>query len=111
MSGWGRAESPRSRAACSLSPVISTSTSFYAFCTDLEEGFTGNGFNGASEEWTTRCFDLTPFMGQNVRLEFDFGTDSSVTYPGWYLAYVKVGSEVPTPVEPSTWGDIKNQFQ
>jgi hypothetical protein len=91
--------------------TISTSTSFYAFCVDMEDGFTGNGFSGPSEEWVTRCWDLTPYMTQSVELEFDFGTDSSVSYPGWFLAYVKVGGEGYTPVEPSTWGDIKSLYE
>jgi len=91
--------------------VISTSTSFYAYCVDMEEGFTGNGYSGASETWVPRCFDLSPFMGQTIHVDFDFGSDSSVTYPGWYLAYVKVGGMSSTPVESSTWGAIKDSFR
>lgn len=91
--------------------VISTSTSFYAFCTDAEEGFTGNGFSGPSEAWVQRCFDLSAFEGQTVSVEFDFGSDSSVVYPGWYLAYVRVGGQSTTPVEQGTWGSIKNLYQ
>jgi hypothetical protein len=91
--------------------TISTSTSFYAFCVDNEEGFTGNGFSGPSEDWVTRCFDLSAYMGQTIRATFDFGSDSSVTYPGWYLAYVKIGSDQAVPVESSTWGGIKDLYR
>jgi hypothetical protein len=85
--------------------VISTSTSYYAYCTDLEEGFTGH-----DQMWRTDCFDLTPFMGQTVQLEFDFGSDSSVTYPGWYLGWVKVGTQV-VPDEKFSWGYIKGLYR
>jgi hypothetical protein len=91
--------------------TISTSTSYYAFCVDLEEGFTGNGFSGPSEDWVARCFDLSGYIGQTIQVEFDFGSDSSVTYPGWYLAYVKVGTDQVVPVETSTWGNIKELYR
>ena len=66
--------------------TISTSTGFYAFCVDNEPGFSGNSSTGPSEAWVVRCWDLSAFDGQDIAVEFNFGTDSSVVYPGWYLA-------------------------
>jgi len=91
--------------------TISTSTSYYAYCVDLEEGFTGNGFSGVSRTWGKSCFDLEPWMGMTIRVRFDFGSDSSVAYPGWYLAYVKIGSGSPINNEQSTWGSLKSLYR
>jgi len=77
-------------------------------CVSGELGWTGNGSTGASQVWIPQCFDLTAYMNQTIQVEFDFGSDSSVTYPGWYLAYVKVGGAGQTPAEKTTWGRIKS---
>jgi len=71
-------------------PAISTNTSYYAWCVDGEPGWTG-----ASSGWRVDCFDLSEFMNQQVAIEFDFGSDESVTAPGWYIARVRVGSPEP----------------
>ncbi len=86
--------------------LICTSTSYYAFCVDNEMGWMG-----ASNGWRVECFDLSQFVGQTGQLSFEFGSDSSVTYRGWALAYVKVGGFGATPNESSTWGEIKGLFQ
>jgi hypothetical protein len=70
--------------------VISSDPGFYALCVDGEEGWT-RPFGG----WRTDCFDISPFLGQTVTLEFDFGSDESVTAAGWYLARVAVGAPPP----------------
>ena len=85
---------------------LSPSTSFYPFCVDLEPGYTGHDQTG----FITTCFDLADFMGQDVALEFTFGSDNSVTYPGWYFASVKVGSIV-VVVEESSMGNVKALFR
>jgi len=87
--------------------TICTSTSYYAFCVDMEMGWMGQ----VTTAFRADCFDLSQFMGQTVVLSFEFGSDSSVTYPGWYVASVKVGGTGATPTEDSTWGQIKNLFQ
>lgn len=93
-------------------PIISESTSFYAFCVDGQPGYSGNGFNGPSQVWLVQCFDLSAFMGQEIQVQFDFGSDSSVAYPGWYLGYVKVGSDDgPVANEGRTWSGIKGVFR
>lgn len=85
---------------------LSTSTSFYAFCVDLEPGNTGHDQTG----FITTCFDLNAFTGQDVALEFTFGSDSSVTYPGWYLARVMVGANV-VGVETKSLSNVKALFR
>ncbi len=84
---------------------ISTSIYFYAWCTSLEEGFTGH-----DAVWRIDCWDLGQFLGEEVQLEFDFGTDASVTYPGWYLAAVRVGSTT-VPTDAVSWGRIKGLYR
>jgi len=90
--------------------TISTSTSYYAYCVDMQEGFTGNGYSGASEVWYERCFDISAFQGQDIQVQFDFGSDSSVSYPGWYIARVRIVGSTPVAVEQSTWGQIKHLY-
>ncbi len=87
-------------------PQISTSTSYFAFCVDMEPGWTGHDAN-----WVYSCFDLSAFIGQNIMVSLDFGSDSSVTYPGWYIAYIKVGNPDPVANDGDTWGTIKNMFR
>lgn len=91
--------------------TISTSTAYYAFCVNGEPGWTGNGFSGPSQVWIPQCFDLSAYMGQMIQVEFDFGSDSSVTYPGWYLARVKVGGDAPVSVDDTSWGQVKALYQ
>lgn len=86
--------------------TISTSTSYYAYCVDMEPGFTG-----LSAGWVYDCFDLSAYMNQSIQVEFDFGSDSSVTYDGWYIAYVKIGNDEPVAVEDKTWGQIKTLYR
>lgn len=85
--------------------TISTSTSYLAYCVDMEPGFTGH-----VSTWGWDCWDLSSYMGQSVVVTFDFGSDSSVQYPGWYIAQIRIGGENPTPAGSPTWGAIKNQF-
>ncbi len=87
-------------------PALCTSTSFYAFCVDMEPGFT----DGPTAGFITTCFDISAYAGEEVALEFTFGSDSSVTYPGWYLASVTVGGNV-TAVEDGTWSTIKTLYR
>ena len=86
--------------------TLSTSTSFYAFCVDMELGYTGH-----EAAWTTACADLSPWDGQVIALRLDFGSDSSVTYPGWYLAGYTFGTDQTTPVEHESWGTIKGLYR
>ncbi len=89
---------------------LNPSGSYYAFCVDEEQGWTGYGYQGAFG-WSLDCFDLSQFMDQEIVVEFNLGSDSSVNYPGWYIQYVRVGTPDGTPVEDTTWGRIKGLFQ
>ena len=91
--------------------TVNTYTTYYAYCVDNQPGFTGNGSSGPSMNWVEQCFDLSAYTGQTVEVEFDFGSDSSVSYPGWYLAYVKVGGDPPVPTEEASWGQIKATYR
>jgi hypothetical protein len=57
----------------------------YAWCVDGEDRWTG------SEDWRIDRFDLSDFMGEEVRIELQFGSDSATQAPGWYIAQVRVG--------------------
>jgi len=78
--------------------TISSSTSYYAYCVDNQPGWTGSGSTGPSQNWVQQCFDLSAYLGQSIQVRFDIGSDSSVTYPGWYLGYVRIGDSI-IPVE------------
>ena len=93
-------------------PVISSSVSYYAYCVDAEPGYSGNSASGPAQEWVSQCFDLSAFLGQQIRVRFDFGSDSSVSYPGWYLGYVRIGSDEPrVPNAEGSWGWIKSTYR
>jgi bacillopeptidase F len=77
--------------------TVSTSTSYYAYCVDNQPGWTGSSTT-PSQNWVQQCFDLSAYDGQTIQVRFDFGSDSSVTYPGWYLGYVRIGDDI-IPVE------------
>ena len=46
-----------------------------------QPGYTGQG--GAS--WNQAMFDLSTYEGMTVKILFETASDSSVTYPGWYI--------------------------
>ncbi|MBM4118484.1 hypothetical protein FJ251_12260 [bacterium] len=81
------------------------STSFYAYCVDMQPGFT----DGPTAGFVKDCFDLSAFMGQTVQIAVKFGSDSSVVYPGWYIAGVMAGGLV-TAIEDSNWSTIKQLY-
>jgi hypothetical protein len=85
---------------------ISDSTGFYAWCVDGEPGFTD--VNGP--EPFSSCFDLSAFMGEEVQLSFDFGSDSSVQRIGWYIGHILVGGDV-VANEGATWSHIKGLYR
>ncbi len=67
-------------------PVISVDPTDHAWCVDGEPGWTGS-----SGGWRVDCFDLWDYIGTDVALEFDFGSDADVTAAGWYLELIIVG--------------------
>lgn len=78
------------------------STSFYAYCVDMQPGLT----DGPTAGFVKDCFDLSAFMGQTVQIAVKFGSDSSVNYPGWFIAGAMAG-ELVTAAEESNWSTIK----
>jgi hypothetical protein len=36
-------------------------------------------------QWSEETFDLSLYNNQTVKIRFDFGSDASVVYPGWYI--------------------------
>jgi hypothetical protein len=50
-------------------------------------------FYGLSGGWVQATFDLTAYAGQSIIIKFDFGSDSSVDDPGWYIDdFVVIGA-------------------
>jgi len=49
-------------------------------------------------------------MGQEIQLSLDFGSDSSVTYPGWVIFTVRVGGDV-VANDGTTWSAIKGLYR
>ncbi|MFH1502109.1 MAG: hypothetical protein ABIG03_03585 [Candidatus Eisenbacteria bacterium] len=85
---------------------ILDSTSYIAECVGGEEVFTGH-----MTTFMRDCFDLSDYVGHTVWFGFFFGSDSSVTYPGWYLKWMKLGSDEVTSVQQTTWGSIKSMYK
>ena len=85
---------------------ISVPGDWTAWCVDFEEGFTG-----VDSGWLTSCFDLTPFMGQEVTVTLDFGSDDTFTEAGWYVAAVRVGSDQAVPTEARSLSTVKGLFR
>jgi len=84
-----------------------SATNTYPPCIPGESAFSGH-FMGAFQR---DCFDLSPYLGFDIMVGFFFGSDSSVTYPGWYIKWVKIGSDDSSPVEDGSWGQIKSLYR
>jgi hypothetical protein len=70
--------------------------------------FTGHTHNTA---FMLDCFDLRQYVGQPIWIGFFYGSDSSVQYPGWYIKWVKFGSDLPSSTEDRSWGSIKALYR
>jgi len=50
-----------------------------------------------SSDWEPATFNLTAYAGQTIQLRFDYGTDSGLEFPGWFIDDINVtkdGAEV-----------------
>jgi len=47
-----------------------------------------NGYSG--ELFEEKTYDLTPFVGNNVTIRFQYVTDFSVVYRGWYIDNIEI---------------------
>ena len=57
-------------------------------------------FTGSQAGWQQAAIDLTPFVGQSIRLSFQLVSDASETADGWYIDDVAVFTAAPgVPVE------------
>ena len=73
---------------------------------DLQPGFSGHD----PTNFFDSCFDLSAFIGEEVQLSFQFGSDGSVTFLGWYIATVYVGSDV-VATDGTTWTQVKGLYR
>ncbi|MBN1755021.1 immune inhibitor A [bacterium] len=53
-------------------------------------GLGEEGFSGATDGWEKVQFDLLPYIGRTVKIQFDFKSDEYLTAPGWYIDDVGV---------------------
>jgi len=83
-----------------------------AQCVGGEEAWGGASSNGPIRGWGKACFDLSQYAGLTIQVSFDFGSDSSVVYPGWYLSGVKVGTtDRAIGTESTSWGNLKSLYR
>ncbi len=58
--------------------------------TDGSTWSTLDSFTGSQTAWVEKTYDLTPFAGGDVWVQFEMETDYSITYDGWYIDDVTV---------------------
>ena len=86
--------------------MISVPGDWYSWCVDYQMGFMG-----LEVGWITSCFDLSAYIGEDVVLTFEFGSDDTFVEAGWYIASVKVGNTNSVATENRTWDEIKGIFR
>lgn len=86
--------------------LISVPGDWMSWCVDNESGFTG-----LESGWLTSCFDLSAYLGQEVTIALDFGSDDMFTEAGWYVAAVRVGTDEAVAAEAHTFGALKALFR
>jgi len=63
-------------------------------------------FGGPEENgnfWHKEIFDLAPFLGNEIKIRFHFGSDNNTTMAGWYLDDVEL---LLLPLSPPTISDV-----
>ncbi|OQY27646.1 MAG: hypothetical protein B6244_09990 [Candidatus Cloacimonetes bacterium 4572_55] len=60
---------------------------------------TGPGISGVSDGWEQINFDLSPYLGEKVRIGFQFISDASVQNSGWFIDEISVHSSLPVQDE------------
>ncbi len=68
-------------------------------------------FNGNSTTFVRSCFDVSAYEGENILVGFFYGSDSSLTYRGWAIKWLKIGGTDISPVQDSSWGSIKALYR
>ncbi|MCF7920507.1 MAG: carboxypeptidase regulatory-like domain-containing protein [Candidatus Cloacimonetes bacterium] len=49
-------------------------------------------YNGSCDEWLLATFELGEFLGETVRIKYQFGSDLLHCYEGWFIDDVYIGS-------------------
>ena len=62
-----------------------TTTEYDPVGNSFGHGHTGASGGGEEPEWVQERYDLTPYVGQEVSVRFEYITDDAVNYPGWLL--------------------------
>jgi hypothetical protein len=71
------------------------------YAADTNEGIPHEPcFSGISAGWEYVSFDLSAFAGETVKFRWHFGSDGSITEPGWYIDDIKVHG--------TDWGNNSN---
>lgn len=52
------------------------------------------GFTGQETDWVPAVFDLSAYDGQDVSFRWDFTSDGTVAYQGWFIDNVRIGPEM-----------------
>jgi hypothetical protein len=82
------------------------STAWQAQCVIGEPAFTGN-----STTFVRSCFDISAYVDQNILVGFFFGSDSSLSYRGWAIKWLRIGGTDISPIEGKSWGSIKALYR
>jgi immune inhibitor A len=51
------------------------------------------GFTGSSHGWVQETFDLTPYVGQEILLQFRYATDWAVLWTGWWVDDITITAD------------------
>lgn len=78
----------------------------------------GYGFTGYYDNWTNESFDLTPYVGQNVLIKFNYMTDWGYNDPGWFIdnisipeiGYMNTCDDVTTLINPNEFYNVPVEY-
>jgi len=48
------------------------------------------GFTGTNNNWSKEQFDLTPYAGKNILIDFRYMTDDAATEEGWFVDNIEI---------------------
>jgi hypothetical protein len=57
------------------------------------------GYGAQSNEWLYAEFDLSPYLGMEIKIRFHFGSDFETNRTGWYLDDIAIKPELATAVD------------
>ena len=63
-------------------------------------------FNGTGNSWRGQTNDLSAYAGQQIQIRFRFTSDVSVTYEGWYIDDITVGTQTAIAFTPANSGNF-----